>query len=148
MRNVKMLIFVASWSAVVFLTGGCRSVSNVSETSWVDSISTVRHDTLMVEKWRVQCDTVREREVHTIVMDTTGRTYYEREVYHHYETHYQDDSTHYYKALADSLGRQLLWHEHKETVKNKTKHSLCKNILFICLILFLLTLLVLRRLRK
>ena len=134
MRSYQVLIFMVCLSGVALLTDSCSGVKTVAETTSTDSVTMVRHDTMTVERWRLQCDTVREREVYTIVKDTLGRVYYEHEVHHHYESHHHDDSSKYYKVLADSLGRRLSWLEKKETVKEKEKYVGWKNVIVFSLL--------------
>ena len=129
-------------SGTVLLTASCRSVKTVAEASCTDSVTMVRHDTMTVEKWRLQRDTVRDREVYTIVRDTFGRVYYEHEAHHHYESHHHDDSSKYYKVLADSLGRRLSWLQKKETVKVKEKSGGWKRVIFFSLLSMMVGMLV------
>ncbi len=133
MRNVKVLICAVCLLGVALLTDSCSGVKTVAEASYTDSVRMVRHDTMTVERWRLQRDTVREREIYTIVKDTMGRVYYEHEVHHHYESHHHDDSSKYYKVLADSLERRLSWMEKKETVKVKKKSVGWKRVIVISL---------------
>ena len=141
-KSYQVLIFMVCLSGIALLSGSCSSVKTVAESSYTDSVTMVRHDTMTVERWRLQRDTVREREVHTIVKDTMGRVYYKHEVHHHYESHHHDDSSKYYKVLADSLGRRLSWLEKKETVKVKEKSVGWKRVIVFSLLSMMVGMLV------
>ena len=129
-------------NGTVFLTASCGGVKTVVEASLTDSVMMVRHDTMTVEKWRLQRDTVRDREVYTLVKYTSGRVYYEHEVHHHYESHHHDDSSKYYKVLTDSLERQLSMLQKKETVKVNKKSGGWKKVIIFSLLSMMVGMLV------
>lgn len=133
MMYVRSAFVCGCLTAMSVVWVSCRSVGRVVEMSEVDSLSSVRHDTVMVEKWRLSRDTVREREVLTIVKDTAGRVCYEREVHHHYESHHHGDTSRYYKVLADSLAHRLSRLEKQEAVKGVRKSGGWKKMLVISL---------------